>query len=145
MNIGSSTSHKAQGLACAHTNVHAQGVQCSELHTSAEQMQCMHKQSGGPCTTQINNARCAKVAATWKSLQVAAVCHKGFAMVICYLQSIFGQQCCAAKATNARTDHHNISMLGGLLCLAWLLQGWASSCLSVACCQHSGSFWVRSP
>ena len=70
----------------------------------------------------------------------AALHCKSFVLITIYLESIFCQQCRAAKTTNARSNHHNIGLLGGLLCLAWLLQGGASSCLSLACCQRSDFF-----
>ena len=70
---------------------------------------------------------------------------KGFVLITNYLESIFCQQCCAAKTTNARSNHHHIGLLGGVLCLVWLLQDGASSCLSLACCQGSDSFWVKCP
>lgn len=87
------------------------------------------------------------VQARWAAVKLCGRLQEqlGVALITNYLESVFCQQCCAAKTTNARSNHHNIGLLGGVLCLVWLLQDGASSCLSLACCQGFDSFWVKCP
>lgn len=118
-------------------SVAALGVQCSVA--AEEPLQCVYKECGVVCAFKLpredgQQSSCAA------GLVGAPLCCKGLALITKYLESVFCQQCCAAKTTNARSNHHNVSLLDGLLCLAWLLQGGASSCLSPACCHGSGSF-----